>query len=257
MQPIPIGQDLVGRANTCVSDKNWSTLEAVAYEMAKSDAHSPWTAYFLSLAADARGDDSRAMWMIEQALKKTGGSTALFVYQRGRIWDHMREPAKAFLDIKNAVALEPALIEGELYLGQIYARDLEEAKASVAFQHVLAADATNYAALMGLGEVSLAQNHAQEAADLFVSATATRDRTLTAWLRLIFVCESVLKDPVRSLAAYKGLKSQIDTGLVREKPAFDLVTRISALETKVSSLQPKREPAQENGLKAEVKREAK
>jgi tetratricopeptide (TPR) repeat protein len=246
-------RDMLGRANTCVYEKNWAVLESLAGEMAKADLDSPWPAYFLSVASESKGDYSRAMWMAELAQKKSGGSTGLFTYQRGRIWLHMKEPAKAVADLQKAVVLEPRLLEAQLFLGQIYARDLEPEKAIGYYRATLAIDSKNYLALTGLGDLLLAKGSGPEAAELYSRATVTEPHQLRPWLQLGLIHETITKNPELALSAYKNLKSQVDAGSIRGKIEIDLNAKIKTLEESVKA----REPAQASTTTATAKTDEK
>lgn len=229
-------KDLVGRANTCVNEKNWSTLESLANEMAKVDLDSPWGAYYLSVAAEAKGDLSRAMWMIDLAQKKAGGRSGLFMYHRGRIWLRMKETAKAVADIQKAVALEPRLTEGHLFLGEIFSRDQEPGRASKHFRVALEKDAKSYRALTGLAETLLSDGGgASEAAALYTRALEVNPSQLQPWVRLAYIYESLQKNNELALNTYQGLKSKVESGVIKEKPDFDLNAKIKTLEDSVKA----------------------
>lgn len=237
-------KDLLGRANTCVNEKNWAGLEALAYEMTRADIDSPWGAYFLAVVAEARGDFPRSMWMIDLAQKKAGGRLGLLFYQRGRNWLRMKETAKAIADFEKAVSLEPHLTEGRLFLGDIHYRDQEMAKASMHYRAALEQDAKSYRALTGLAESLLAQGKsgsAKEAADLYARAVSNHPKQLQPWIRLGYIYETLQKNSELALNTYKGLKSSLDSGAIREKVDFDLNAKIKVLEQTVSAL---RQPAQ-------------
>jgi tetratricopeptide (TPR) repeat protein len=143
-------KDLVARANACVGKKDWATLEGLANDLAQGEADSPWGPYFLSVSAEGRGDLARAMWMIDLATKKSGGRQALFIYQRGRVLMAFGEPAKAMSEIQSALALEPRLVEGHLFLAEIHARDLETSKAVEHYRAALTVEPANPRAIAGL-----------------------------------------------------------------------------------------------------------
>lgn len=229
-------KDLLGRANTCVSEKNWGTLENLANEMARADIDSPWAAYYLSVAAEAKGDLPRAMWMVELAQKKAGGKSGLLLYQRGRVWLRMKETSKAVADIQKAVGLEPRLAEGHLFLAEIYSRDLEADKAVTHFRAALDKDAKNYRALTGLAEALLAKGgDGKESADLYNRAIAVNGNQLQPWVRLGYIYEALQKNNELALNAYQGLKGKMESGAVKEKPDFDLGAKIKTLQDSVNS----------------------
>jgi Tfp pilus assembly protein PilF len=144
-------RELLGRAGACASRKDWNTLEAVSSALAERNPEQPWGVYFLSVAAEERGDHARAMWLIDQAIKKTTPQ-GLFHYQRARIWFSLNETHKAISEFERAVATDPRLTEAELFMADIYLRDLDTEKAAKYYDSVLAKDATNSRALAGLAE---------------------------------------------------------------------------------------------------------
>ncbi len=233
-----VWKELVGRADTCVNEHNWPVLENLANEMSKADLDNPWPAYFLSVAAEARGDYSRAMWMTELANKKSGGKVALFIYQRGRVWMRMSENSKAMTDLQKSVSMEPTLLEGQLFLAEIFNRDQDLGRAEGYYRAALKVDDKNYAALTGLGEIDLSKDASAEAADLFARATAANPKVLYPWLRLSHIYESLQKNPELALNTYKSMKSKVDAGLIHEKPDFDLNSRIKTIEEDIRARQP-------------------
>ena len=143
----------LSRAGACVSQKNWKFLREVAESLANSDMDSPWGAYFLSVAADETGDSGRAMWMIELAQKKVGGKSGLFSYQKARVLLKMKEVNESIAEMQRALVLEPRLVDGHLFLADIYSRDLDMEHAQKYYQSALAIDPKNTRALNGLAWV--------------------------------------------------------------------------------------------------------
>ena len=248
-----VWKDLVSRADTCVNESNWTVLENLANEMSKADLDSPWPAYFLGLAADAHGDFSRAMWMTDLAQKKSGGKIALFTYQRGRVWMHMHETGKAIAELQKSVAMEPNLLDGQMYLAEIYNRDQDFDRASGYYRAALKVDDKNYVALMSLAEIVLAKNGTQEATDLFNRATVAGPNQVQPWLRLAYIYENIQKNPELTLTAYRVLKSKIDSGSIHEKMDFDVNARIKLLEDGIRARQPATQPVGKQVAKAGTK----
>lgn len=233
-------KSLVAHANTCVKEKNWSTLEILANAIARMDIDSPWGAYFMSVSAQGRGDLQRALWMADLAQKKAGGRAGLYSYQKGRIYFEMKEMSRAMREIESAIALDSRLYEGHLFLAQIHHRDLELDQAASSYAKVIEANPKHFAALSGLAEVKITQGSLDEAADLYRQAIAAQPDHLRAWVRLAYVFETLQKNNPQALNTYKGLKSSIDSGAVRERPDFDLNAKIKTLQ---EAVQP-RVPAQ-------------
>jgi tetratricopeptide (TPR) repeat protein len=233
-------KDLLSKASACTGDKNWKTLEQVAETMARVDINAPWGAYFLAVSAEARGDYQRALWMTDLALKKAGGQAPLFSYQRGRVLLGLKETSKGMAEIQKAVGLEPKLVHGHMFLAEIYHRDLEWNKAGEHYQAVLAVDDKAPLALAGLGEVRFQQGKHDEAAQLYTKALSWRPQRGDWWLRLAGIYETSLKNNELALTAYRSLRSSVDKGDVKPRPALDLNGKIKSLEEAVAAA---RQPA--------------
>jgi tetratricopeptide (TPR) repeat protein len=240
-------KDLVARANGCVADKNWATLDQLAALIARNDLDSPWGAYFYSVAAEANGDFSRAIWMAELAQKKAGGRTGLFFYQRGHVLLSMKETVKAMADFEKGLSLDPSLLDGQLFLGEIYHRDQQLDQAAKYYGGALALDGKNYRALTGLAEVKLRQGDGAKAVEYYQKATASHPKEMQPWVRLAYIYETVQKSPEQALATYKTLKSGLDGGSLKgQRPELDLNAKIKTLEQAVAP----RVPAQANAQPA-------
>jgi tetratricopeptide (TPR) repeat protein len=234
-------KDLLQKASACAGEKNWKTLEPVAETMARIDINAPWGAYFLSVAAEGRGDWQRALWMDELAQKKAGVPNGLFLYQHGRIMLGMKDTTRAMSDVRKAVAVEPRLTMGHMFLAQIHQRDLEWDQAGEHFAAVLAQDDRNVTALAGLAEVRFHQDKHQEAADLYSKAISWNGTHVDWWLRLGSLYENNLKNPALALNTYKGLRTLLDKGEVKQRPtSIDLNAKIKTLE---DSMNAARQPA--------------
>jgi tetratricopeptide (TPR) repeat protein len=226
-------KEWTSRANACADKKDWRTLEQLAQVMTRVDLNSPWGAYYLSLAAEGRGDWARAMWMNDLAQKKAGGVNALFAYQKGRILLNAKETSKAMVEFERATTLSPAFGQAHLYLAQIYHRDQEWGPAAKHYEAVLGIESENVDALVGLAEAKLHKDDAGAAAALYSKVVGSHPSRGEAWLRLGYIYETLLKDNQQALNTYRGLKSSLDRAIVREKPQIDLNQKIKALEETV------------------------
>ncbi len=233
-------KDLLSKASACVGEKNWKTLDQVAETLARVDLNAPWGAYFFAVSAEARGDYQRALWMTDLALKKAGGQAPLFSYQRGRVLLGMKETSKGMNEIQKAVGLDPKLVHGHMFLAEIYHRDLEWNKAGEHYEAVLKIDEKSPLALAGLGEVRMQQGKAEEASQLYARAVSLRPSRGDWWLRLAGIYEVSLKNNELALSAYKNLRSSVDKGDVKPRPAVDLNGKIKSLEDAVATA---RQPA--------------
>lgn len=238
------GKELVARAHQCVREKNWKSLESLGNSIAQVKAESPWGAYFLSVAAEGVGNLPRAMWMIELSQKKAGKPVGLFLYQRGRIWLEMKDTTAGLVDLEKAVDLEPGLVDGHLYIAEVYHRDLDLAKAQKHYEQALHLDPKSLRALGGLAEIHIVKEAGGPAAELYSRYVDLDPNQMKPWLRLAWIQESLQKNNELALNSYTSLKRLIDKGSIREKPSFDLSSKIKSLETAVRTAAPvKTEPA--------------
>ena len=232
-------RDLLTKASACAGDKNWKMLDQVAETLARIDINAPWGAYFLSVSAEGKGDFQRAIWMLELAQKKAGNTVGLFTYEHGRILLGLKDTVHAMSDVKKAVALEPRLTMGHLFLAQIYQRDLEWDLAGEHFASVLALEDHNLIALAGLAEVRFNQGKPADSAELYSKAISLSGSHLEWWLRLGSLYETQLKNAELALNTYKGLRSSLDKGVVKQRPSVDLNAKIKTLEeTMTAARQP-------------------
>ena len=236
-------RDLVAHANGCVADKNWAVLDQLAALIARNDIDSPWGSYFYSVAAEGNGDFTRALWMADLAQKKAGGRSGLFYYQRAHTLLSMKETVKGMADMEKALSLDPSLMDGQLYLAEIYHRDQQLDQAAKFYGGALALDGKNYRALTGLAEVKLRQGDGAKAAEYYQKATASHPQQMQPWVRLAYIYETVQKSPEQALATYKILKTGLEGGSIKgARPEVDLNAKIKTLEQAVAP----RVPAQAN-----------
>ncbi len=232
-------KDLLQKASACAGEKNWKTLDQVAETMARTDINAPWGAFFMSVSAEGTGEFQRALWMVELAQKKAGIPTGLFLYQRGLIMLAMKETARAMSDVQKAVLLEPKLTLAHMFLAQIHHRDLEWDQAASHYSAILAVDERSVNALAGLADVRFNLGRYQESADLYSKAISWNSSHLEWWLRLGSLYETNLKNSELALNTYKGLRTSLDKGDVKQRPSLDLNAKIKTLEVQlISARQP-------------------
>jgi TolA-binding protein len=71
-------------AGTCYQFKQFDLLLSLGLELAKDKAHRSDGLFYLSLASEGQGLNTKAIWMIDSALKKVPGS-GLYLYQKARL----------------------------------------------------------------------------------------------------------------------------------------------------------------------------
>src|SRR5690606_12764514 len=99
-----------------------SQLEEVANHLSRKDHMAPWGPYYLSLAAEARKDYDRALWMVELALKKSP-EQGILSYQKGRIIWALEDYTQALELFETALDHDPKILDAHMMLGQIFYRD--------------------------------------------------------------------------------------------------------------------------------------
>lgn len=77
-------QNILEQANACYISKQYATTEKLALELAKFKETRPLGLYYLSLASDARDQNEKALWLVDE-LMKTQSENALVLYQKGRL----------------------------------------------------------------------------------------------------------------------------------------------------------------------------
>lgn len=149
-------------ANACAGESNWSKVEELGNYMAQHEPLAPWGTYYLSLSATARKDYSRAMWMVELAIKKSP-KEAMLQYQQGKIFWHMEDYAKATKAFEKALSQDPVFHEAHVMLAQVYYRDQDYDKALKHFESVLSENSRHFNSLVGRAEIYMKKNMLKEA----------------------------------------------------------------------------------------------
>jgi hypothetical protein len=77
-------QSILDNANACYISKQYDVTEKLSLELAKYKDTRTLGLYYLSLAADAREQKEKALWLVDE-LMKTQSENALVLYQKGRL----------------------------------------------------------------------------------------------------------------------------------------------------------------------------
>ena len=244
---------MVSKAAACVRSGQWSLVEEFAYDLSRSDMDSPWGLYFYSLAAEGRKDYPRALWMIDAAIKKASPKVALFRYQKGRLmW--LEKPSEAALkEIDAAVKADPTLVDGHVFLGDARLRSWDLSQAESHFAAALRLKSNHYEALRGLADVKRLKGNLRDSIPLLAQAQGLKPTDLSTRVYLAAAYEQE-KQHSEALSTYRKLRESMTSGLIKEKPEFDVNEKIRSLETLIAkqSVDP-RTPAQKDGLKQEKK----
>jgi tetratricopeptide (TPR) repeat protein len=174
LAPSKEWRELADRASACAAEKNWKTMDSLGALMSKTDVDSPWGAYYLSLAAEGKGDYARSFWMVELAQKKAGTEVGIFSYEKARLYLKLKDTKLAINEMLKALSHDSHLADGHLFLAEIYHRDLEYDRAESRYQAALDVDPEKYDALVGLGKLKIETEHPADAMALFKRALDVR-----------------------------------------------------------------------------------
>jgi tetratricopeptide (TPR) repeat protein len=223
---------LMGYANGCVVNSNFAQVEKLGNTMATMDPMSPWGSYYLSLAAQNRGDLPRALWMIELARKKATNS-ALVLYQEGRILYEMHEIAGSVDMFRQALKADGNMLEANLALGHMLYRERYTREALPYFEKALEQDPNNLPALTAAAECRSEKNDFAAAALYLQRLIRLDGKNSGAISKLAEIQEEKLKDYPGALDSYKQLRR-----LARNKKEVQLTVdidgKIKNLETLVA-----------------------
>ncbi len=205
----------------CAAKEKWSSVEFIGQNLADRFPTAPWGFYFMSLSADARGDVTRAFWMLEQASEKDK-SLALFPYQRGRIYLKNSETEMALIEFEKAVKLDPSLYEAELFVGQIRLRSGSYGVAERHFRNVLKFVPFHRDALMGAARCMIANGDAKLALDFLERVVAKDKKDFEARYERAVVLETVFQRYEEALVEYQNLLMNLDNKSQIQKRIQDL-----------------------------------
>lgn len=96
---VKVGADttmatLAKAANACVLGKNMALTEKIAFQITRLEPKSPMGPFYLSLAAEMKGQFEKSAWLVDLALKKTPDLPFL-LYQKARALYQQEDHAQA------------------------------------------------------------------------------------------------------------------------------------------------------------------
>lgn len=241
-------KQLVKHANGCAKNGDWKNLEVTAQEIARVEINSPWGAYFHSLVAEKGGDLPRALWMIELAMKKAPGA-ALFHYQKGRVLWGLKNYKGAVEEIRIATTRDSKLVDGHVFLAQVFHRDHEVDKAARHYEAVLALDARHRPSLEGLADIRMTQGKFANAVELLTAAVSVSSSDLRTRIKLAQAHEAIEGNLEQALTNYRAARDLQTRGKESGGLEFDIGEKIKLLEARVASARAEnpRSPAQTKG----------
>jgi hypothetical protein len=110
--------NLTLKANVCALQGNWDTAEKLASQMTRNQPQSGLGTYYMSVIADQKNQNDKALWLVELSLKKSQDAN-FAVYQKARVLYKMKDFAganKLFLKVydEKLPAPEVLLMHGVL-----------------------------------------------------------------------------------------------------------------------------------------------
>jgi tetratricopeptide (TPR) repeat protein len=222
---------LVAYAGACAQLGKWERVEQLGDWLAQKEPQAPWGAFYLSLAAEGRKDWTRALWMIELALKKSPRQ-AILIYQKGRIFWGMGEFAQAAEVYNQALKENPRFVDAHIFLAQLYFRDQDFGRAAKHFATVMDLQPDNVMGTVGLAETRLQQGQAKVAVELYEKAVNQAPRQVSYRLKLAELYEVSMKDYSQALSTYRRIKSiMAEARSSSEEVPFDINEKIRRLES--------------------------
>ena len=224
---------LLPLANACVKAAQWTRVEHFGQALATRAPNAPWGAYYLSLAASARGDLARARWMIESALKKSPDQ-ALFHFELARIFWATHDDGGVIKEMGRAAALDPNLAEAHVFNGQLRLRQNDFAAAKREFNLALTSQPHHPTARLGLAQTLLDLKEYVGAEDALTRAISANPRAFEARLALAKLQETQLKKYEDALNTLKDLRQLSAERKIDGTAPVDLNQRIQTLEKTVT-----------------------
>jgi tetratricopeptide (TPR) repeat protein len=220
---------MVPMANACVHSGDWSKVEKMGSHLGIYAQQTPWGPYYMSLAASARKDYPRAIWMLELALKKAP-QEGLFHYQLGRIYWEMDDDVAALKSLKTASDLNPSLTDAHWVMGQI---ELQRGDLGEAERQLLRAINNNHRhwpALMAMASVKSRAKDWSGAEAYLVKAIRTNPRSSKARVALAQVQEMQLKNLSSALSTYREIRQMVSAHKLDDRVELNIDDKIKSLE---------------------------
>jgi tetratricopeptide (TPR) repeat protein len=218
-------------AVACAQNKKADRLEMVANQMAKQFVNEPWGPFYLSVAAEQKAEFTRALWMIELAIKKSPKNGLLY-FQRGRVRWALQEFASGIEDYNTALKFDDSIVDAHLFLGQMA---IESHDYNAAQKHYVAAlkiEQDNHLIAIALGDTAKLMGQNQAAIEYYELASQLSPSNIDIQLRLADLYENFKKDGPRALDLYRRARNLI---LESRHPAsqqeFDINEKIKKLES--------------------------
>jgi tetratricopeptide (TPR) repeat protein len=222
-------------ANACVKSKDWRKVENIGSYLGMHHSLTPWGAYYMSLAAEARKDLPRAQWMMELALKKAPNE-GLFHYQLGRLYWVNEDTVQALKELKTASDNNPTLTDAHWIVGQIALQKGSFKEAEDYLNKALDNNRNHWPALMALATVKTKGKDWAAAELVLIKAIRANPRSLKARMALAEIQELQLKNLSSALQTYKETRQLVTSRKLDEKPGVNLDEKIKTIEQSLSAV---------------------
>lgn len=203
--------DLSARVNTCLSQKNLNSAEAVATLMTRQHPNSFLPLYYLSVISEQRGLLEKGLWLIENASKRET-LNPIVPFQTARLHFRLKDQSKAntlFIEAatKGLKSKETQLVSGFVSFGQgdcISALD--------SFSSLSSQDIENLALAAVMSEC-MAQKGEFDSAIAFAESSAKKSKHAVAlYIQAGHIHETYRFDSSKALVSYEtALKSGPDS----------------------------------------------
>lgn len=195
-------KDAVDTASSCVKEHNWIEVRRLGEALASRDPHAPWGPYFLSLVSEAQAQNSKALWMIDLAIRKAP-QVGLLYFQKARLLLKAEMQNEAVALCEQALSLDSSISEAVRMLAQVEHRDRNFQQAAKLWAKLLEVRSNDTEALwfhalasVQIGDFDVALS------DLRALAVAQPLRREVRY-RIGVILEENKKDLPAALAAYK------------------------------------------------------
>ena len=187
----------------------------------------------MALAAEARKDYPRAVWMLELALKKDP-KEGLFHYELGRIHWELGNDSDAIKHLRLASELNPTLTSAHWVMGELALQNQEYSAAERYFQAALKNDDKHLPSLLSLASMKVNSKDYARAEEYLTRAIALEPHVSKTRLVLGEVQAEHLKKYEEALSTYKQLRQLNAEKKLDESVHMNLDEKIKSLQKNIT-----------------------
>jgi tetratricopeptide (TPR) repeat protein len=221
-------KDWVNNINVCVKDQKWQRVDKYSEEMLTRFPDSPWGMYFASLSAEVKGNEIRAFWMIDKALKDTP-NVGLFHFQKARLLMQKNEMGLARATFEQAFALDNSLVEAAKFLA-IRSYNGEDYKKAKYYFGFIEEDQLNEDLLVAKMETHRGLGENEIALDIALGLSKKYTKNFNYSLRVAQLLEEFPEKRKEALQAYQNLLKHAKKLDISQKIARQIPDKISNLK---------------------------